>query len=141
MRRVIETRPDEEVEQEEREMAKSIICRRCGGLKRIEPCEYDSTNGNSSTGFCGCSDQEIEEDTEALFERVAEVALRYDFDSEEIERDIAEAVKAVRDTRLLLKEIISIGVHDSEEIIEEYANYAKQEIRFCPYCGAALGIV
>ena len=28
-----------------------------------------------------------------------------------------------------------------QEVIEEYADYARQEIRFCPYCGAALGIV
>jgi excisionase family DNA binding protein len=37
-----------------------------------------------------------EEALDALFERVAAVARRQDFDTQEIERDIAEAIEAVR---------------------------------------------
>lgn len=37
-----------------------------------------------------------EDAIDALFERVAGVALQHDFDAAEIERDIAEAVEAVR---------------------------------------------
>lgn len=86
------------------------------------------------------------------------------YEAPEIERDIEEAVKAVRDTRLLLNEMVEGWAEDNQpnidmddyeydpvakvhflkpekrKMIEEYANYAKQEIRFCPYCGAALGI-
>ncbi len=64
-----------------------LIAARVGHQYRIPKRHIDLFLASKSTG---------NEATQALFERVAEVASRYDFDPEKIERDVAEAVEAVR---------------------------------------------
>lgn len=64
-----------------------LVATRVGRQYRIPRSHLDLFLASRSTG---------KEATETLFERVAQVALRYDFDPEEIERDIARAVEAVR---------------------------------------------
>lgn len=64
-----------------------LIAARVGHQYRIPKRHIDLFLASKSTG---------REAIETLFERVAEVASRYDFDPQEIERDIAEAVEAVR---------------------------------------------
>jgi excisionase family DNA binding protein len=64
-----------------------LIASRVGGQYRIQKSSIDLFLASRSTG---------QEAIETLFEQVAEVALRYDYDPEEIQRDIAEAVQAVR---------------------------------------------
>lgn len=64
-----------------------LIAARVGRQYRIPRRNIDLFLASKSTG---------KEAIQALFERVAEVALRYDFEPEEIERDIAEAIEAVR---------------------------------------------
>lgn len=64
-----------------------LIAARVGRQYRIPRRNIDLFLASRSTG---------KEAIQALFERVAEVALRYDFEPEEIERDIAEAIEAVR---------------------------------------------
>jgi len=64
-----------------------LIAARVGRQYRIPKTNVALFLASRSTG---------KEATEALFEKVGEVASRYDFDPEEIERDIAEAVEAVR---------------------------------------------
>ena len=64
-----------------------LLAAQVGRQYRIPRRNIDLFLASKSTG---------KEAIEALFGRVAEVALRYDFDPEEIERDIAEAVEAVR---------------------------------------------
>ena len=65
----------------------ALIAARDGRQYRIPRRNIDLFLASKSTG---------KEAIQALFERVAEVALRYDFEPEEIERDIAEAIEAVR---------------------------------------------
>ena len=64
-----------------------LMAARVGRQYRIPRRNIDLFLASKSTG---------KEAIQALFERVAEVALRYDFEPEEIERDIAEAIEAVR---------------------------------------------
>lgn len=64
-----------------------LIAARIGHQYRIPKRNVDLFLASKSTG---------KQAIQALFERVAEVALRYDFEPEEIERDIAEAIEAVR---------------------------------------------
>jgi len=92
-------------------MSRFICCEKCGGLKEMKTANYPW-----SWGFCDCPD-------------------------EEIERDIEEAVQEVRFWGRLGDIIVYMPQAEAKKMIEEYADYARQEIRFCPYCGAALGIV
>jgi excisionase family DNA binding protein len=64
-----------------------LIAARVGRQYRIPKSNVALFLASRSTG---------KEATEALFRRVAEIASRYDFDREEIEGDIAQAVEAVR---------------------------------------------
>lgn len=64
-----------------------LIAARVGGQYRIRKSHVDLFLASRSTGS---------EAIENLFEQVARVALRYDYDPEEIERDIAQAVEEVR---------------------------------------------
>ena len=64
-----------------------LIAARVGGQYRIQKSHIDLFLASKSTGGMAI---------ETLFDQLAEVALRHDYDPEEIERDIAEAVQAVR---------------------------------------------
>ncbi len=64
-----------------------LIAARVGRQYRIPKRNIELFLASRSTG---------KQAIDALFERVSEVALRYDYDPEEIERDIAEAIEVVR---------------------------------------------
>ena len=64
-----------------------LIAARVGGQYRIHKSNVDLFLASKSTGR-----QAIDK----LFEEVARVALRHDYDPEEIERDVAQAVREVR---------------------------------------------
>lgn len=64
-----------------------LVASRVGRQYRIPRRNIDLFLASKSTG---------KEAIDALFERVTEVALRYNYDPEEIEQDIAEAIEAVR---------------------------------------------
>lgn len=64
-----------------------LVASRVGRQYRIPRRNIDLFLASKSTG---------QQAINALFERVSEVASRYDYDPGEIERDIAEAIEAVR---------------------------------------------
>lgn len=64
-----------------------LIASRVGGQYRIQKSSIDLFLASQSSGKAA---------VENLFKQVAEVALQYDYDPEEIERDIAEALEEVR---------------------------------------------
>jgi excisionase family DNA binding protein len=64
-----------------------LAASRVGRQYRISQTDIDLFLASTSTS---------EEAIDALFERVASVARQHDFDPAEIERDIAEAIEAVR---------------------------------------------
>lgn len=68
--------------------AGELIAYRVGRQYRIQKSHIDLFLASRSTG---------REAIRTLLDQVAEIARRHDFDPEEIERDIAEAVEAVRE--------------------------------------------
>lgn len=118
-------------------MSRFVFCGECGKLKHIEtePYAHESTANYSWTGgFCHCDEDNQPNIDMGDYEYDPVAKIRFVKPKrEEIEKDIEEAVATVRETRRALGAM--------KEIVEEYADYARQEIRFCPYCGAALGIL
>jgi excisionase family DNA binding protein len=64
-----------------------LLAARVGGQYRIQRSNLELFLASKSTGKKSISD---------LFQEVAKIALQHDYDPEEIERDIAQAIEEVR---------------------------------------------
>ena len=104
-------------------------CKDCGGYRMVtRPMETgpaDGTADDCSSRPCICPDEEKDiEEAVKEYDRIC----RSRIDMGDYEYDPVAKIRFMKPNNL-------------EKMIGEYASYGKQEIRFCPYCGAALGML
>lgn len=123
-------------------MARFVFCKECDGLKRVEtePCEHESTANYSWSGkrcYCDEDNQPNIDMGDYEYDPVAKIR----FTKPKL-MDYREHKKKLMEDPEFRKayEALEPEYQARRLLIEEYAEYAEQEIRFCPCCGAALGI-